>query len=153
MKSVFAALSALGLAGFIASLIVHVCGLLQYSSPFGKWVWALHIGIFPPFFLLVYYANKTKPANSGRNNVGHLMKELPPLVVKISNALFIYALLNFVVFMFQTTQYPKKEVPEWLVQRGFSGHWLIFHGAVFCGFWGLYSLRAKADLRSNSAIE
>ena len=153
MKSVFAALSALGLAGFVASLIVHICALLQHPSPFGKWVWALHIGIFPSFFILVIYSNKTKPAKSGRDNVSHLMKQLPPLVGKISNALFVYALLNFAVFMVQTTQYPKKGVPDWLIQRGFSGHWLIFHGAIFCGFWGLYLLRAKNESRLKSAIE
>jgi hypothetical protein len=153
MKSVFAALSALGMAGFVASLLVHICALLQYPSLFGKWVWALHIGIFPSFFILVIYADKTKPAKSGRNNFSHLMKQLPPWVTKVSTAFVVYALLNFAVFIYQTTQYPKKGVPEWLIQRGFSGHWLIFHGAIFCGFWGLYLLRAKDEARPKPAIE
>jgi hypothetical protein len=145
MKPLFPLFAAFGLLGFIASAVAHVYGLLRFPSPFGSWVWALHVAIFPLFFPLVYYANKTKPKDAGRDNVTHLMKRLPRPVRLISNFLFFYAILNFGLFMFQTSQYPKKEEPEWLVQRGFSGHWMVFYGAIACGFWGLHLLQSKNE--------
>lgn len=47
-----------------------------------------------------------------------------------------YALLNFVFFAVQTTQYPKNAVPDLVEYRGFSGHWMVFY---FVGAATLYS--------------
>jgi hypothetical protein len=145
MKPLFPLFAALGLLGFIASAVVHVYGLLRFPSPFGSWGWALHVAIFPLFFPLVYYANKTKPEDAGRDNITHLMKNLPAPVRLISKIIFLYAILNFALFMFQTSQYPKKGVPEWLTQRGFSGHWMVFYGVISCGFLGLHLLERKNE--------
>jgi len=138
MKSLFPVFSALGFLGFAASLVTHIYGLLERPSPFGSWAWALHVAIFPLFVPLVYWASKTKPESAGRDNVTHLMNELPSPVRHLTTITFIYALLNFALFVFQASHYPKKEVPEWLTQRGFSGHWMLFYVAIGCGFWGLH---------------
>jgi hypothetical protein len=38
-----------------------------------------------------------------------------------------YAIFNFVLFLAQTTGYPKNKVPELIEYRGFSGHWMVFY--------------------------
>ena len=149
MKPLFPLFSLLGLLGFVASLVAHCYGLLKQPSPFGGWVWALHVGIFPLFFALISCVPKTKPNDAKRDNVTELMKELPLPVRVVMSVIFGYAILNFVLFMYQTSQYPKKAVPEWLAQRGFSGHWMVFYGVIFCGFWGLYLNSKKNEIKKS----
>jgi hypothetical protein len=141
----FQASSTLGFIGFIASVVSHIFGLLGYPSPFGNWAWVLHVGIFPLFIPLVLFANKTVPKNADQGNFTHLMKEVPSSIRIIFIGLFLYTMLNFGLFIHQMSKYPRNQVPDWLTQRGFSGHWMVFYFSIFWGYWGLYLLSKRDE--------
>jgi hypothetical protein len=135
-------LAAAASAGFLASLACHLMGWLQIEPPWGKSVFVLHIGIFLVWFPLVIMANRTMP-KPGRNNFEHLVAALPKWVQPVFTILFVYALLNFVYFIYCSTQYPKHQVPFYVELRGFSGHWMMFYGIAAIGFVALSRLAPK----------
>lgn len=101
---------------------------------------ALHVGIFLVWIPLVIMANRTKPTR-GRGNMEHLLAQFPKWVRSVVYGVFIYALVNFGLFIFQTTKFPRHGVPFYLELRGFSGHWMLFYGWAAVGFVALRRLQ------------
>jgi hypothetical protein len=134
--------AAFALIGLVASIACHLMGWLQVAPPWGKGAFLLHLGLFVLWIPLVGCANRAMPAKR-RNNVEHLLKELPKWVRIAVGSLFVYALLNFVYFIFCTSQYPKHKVPLFLELRGFSGHWMMFYGCALAGYVALGRLARK----------
>ena len=128
--------------GFIASVVCHVMGWLQVEPAWGKSVFVLHIGILVLWIPLVILANRTMPAGS-RSNMAHLFAELPAWAGRAVAIFGFYVALNFVYFMYRTSQFPKGKVPFYLTLRGFSGHWMLFYGVAFVGFIALSRLARK----------
>ena len=128
--------------GLVASVACHIMGWLQIEPPWGKSVFFLHIGIFVVWIPLVLSANRTMP-KSGRNNVDHLLAELPKWARVTLGVLGAYVVMNFVYFIYCTHQYPKHGVPFSVELRGFSGHWMLFYGCALAGFVGLARLERK----------
>src|SRR6059036_3856763 len=103
-------LAVIAAAGLLASVACHLMGWLHVEPPWGKSMLPLHAGIFVVWIPLVVFANRTMP-RPGRGNLEHLLAELPRWARVATSALFIYALLNFAYFIFETRKYPKHEVP------------------------------------------
>jgi len=122
--------------GLLASMACHVMAWLQVEPPWGKSVFLLHVGIFVVWIPLVIFSKRMMP-KPGRNNLEHLLVELPKWVRIATSGLFAYAILNFVYFIYCTSQYPKHKVPFWVELRGFSGHWMLFYGIACAGFVAL----------------
>src|SRR5258706_7171333 len=122
--------------GLCASIVCHLMAWLHVQPQGGKSVFVLHVGFLVLWFPLVICANRTMP-KGGPNNTEHLFAELPKWVPVAIKILFVYALLNFVYFIFSTRHYPKNGVPFSLQLRGFSGHWMMFYGAAAAGFVAL----------------
>jgi hypothetical protein len=142
-------LAMISVAGLLASIACHILSWLQVEPPWGKSVFLLHVGIFVVWIPLVIFANRTMP-KPGRNNMDHLLAELPKWVRVCTGILFGYAILNFVYFMYCTLQYPKHGVPSSVELRGFSGHWMMFYGIASAGFIALARLARKR--RNNETI-
>ncbi len=134
--------------GFLASLVCHVMGWLHFYPPGGNTVFLLHIGVFPLWIPLVIFSNRTMPKGA-KGNAAHVQAEVPRWLRRVSAVLFAYALLNFVYFLYSTSQYPKHEVPHYVELRGFSGHWMLFYAMAGIGFVGLGRLarKRKEELR------
>jgi hypothetical protein len=141
-------LAMIAAVGFFASMACHIMGWLQVEPPWGKSVFLLHVGIFVVWFPLVIFANRTMP-KPGRNNMDHLLAELPKWMRVATGILFVYTILNFVYFIYSTSQYPKHGVPFSIELRGFSGHWMMFYGVALAGFIALSRLSRKQ--RKNEA--
>ena len=140
-------LAALATVGFLASLVCHILGWLNISPPGGKSVFVLHVGFLVLWFPLVLLANKTMPEGA-KGNVEHLLAQFPKAVRRAVTVLFVYAILNFVYFMYCASQYPKHDVPFYIELRGFSGHWMLFYGVAAVGFFALARLaRKRRNLR------
>ncbi len=135
-------LAAVSLAGLLASVGCHLAGWLGADPPWGQALFVLHVGIFPLWFPLVFFANRTMPKGA-RGNLDHLLAELPRWARVAVGVLFLYALVNFAYFMWLVRQFPKKEVPFAVVLRGFSGHWMMFYGVAAAGFVALARLSRK----------
>ena len=148
MKRFYRALGLLALAGFIASMAVHLAALsgidVEERLPY---VWALHAGIFVvalPYAILNRNKPKVKPS---WDMLGTAFSRWARFV---GAGLFAYAILNFVLFIDATEGgNPTIRDGKYLllnhgalireltlaefsaakanVIRGFSGHWMVFY--------------------------
>jgi hypothetical protein len=139
-------LAAISFLGLFASVGCHLAGWLGDDPPGGKAAFALHAGIFAVWVPLVVCANRTMPPGAG-GNLDHLLAELPRWARAAVGALFGYALVNFVSFVWSAGQYPKGGVPLALEVRGVSGHWMLFYGVAWAGFVALARLARLARKR------
>ena len=132
--------------GLLLSGVCHLLSWFHLAPPGGKAAFLLHIGIFVVWLPLVICSNQTA-STPGRGNFDHLMEQLPIWARKCVFGIFVYAMINFVVFLVLTADYPKHGVPFWLELRGFSGHWMMFYTVSLAGFVGLRRLRRSVQNR------
>lgn len=135
-------LALFSLLGLLGSMACHVIGLLGIDPPGGKRLFILHIGIFIVWIPLVIAGNRTRPSKA-RDNVDHLLAEVPKWTTVWIVAVFVYALFNFASFQWATRHYPRGKVPLALELRGFSGHWMLFYSVALAGHLGLARLKEK----------
>ncbi|WP_109127373.1 hypothetical protein [Dyella sp. C11] len=151
-------LGAVAALGFVLSLAVHIQALMgrDVASSVPA-VWMLHLGIFVVFLPFVLLSRKDF---KGARSALDLAKGLPLWVAALGGVIFVYALMNFVVFMVHTDGgNPVFEDGKYLLMqhgklireitasefaafqanelRGFSGHWLVFYfvPAAYFLFW------------------
>src|SRR2546428_7537833 len=135
----------LAVAGFLASLLVHFLALLGLPSPFGSATWFLHIGIFVVWLPTVFVAQRLGKGSKQADLWKAVFRGCPAWVRSGAYVVGAYAVVNFVLFIIQTTAYPKNKVPELIEYRGFSGHWMAFY---YIGAATLYSaIRLGLDPR------
>ncbi|MGC4120809.1 MAG: hypothetical protein QM765_40785 [Myxococcales bacterium] len=141
----FRLLALVSFLGLVFSAVCHAMAWMGLPPPGGMATFAgLHLGIFVVWFPLVASANRTMPPGA-KNNLDHLTALLPNWVRKVETALTVYAVANFLVFIYQAMHYSKHELPRAIMLRGFSGHWMLFYGAATAGFVALARLtRQKA---------
>jgi hypothetical protein len=134
------ALSLYGALGLAASAIVHfgtyVGRGLSAQHPL---FWALHIGIFPLFFVFVFRLrawSDVKPGMFGfkQNQLRwrELLAYFPPWVPPLVTVLFAYVMANFLLSMGHlppkgTHAGPPTGAEAVYMARAFSGHWLVFY--------------------------
>lgn len=127
MQSLLRPLMWIAIGGFAASLFVHLLALAGVSSPFGAATLGLHIGIFvvwlPTVLVVRRLAKNVRQADLWKA----ALRGCPPWVQPGMIIVGGYALVNFVLFLAQTSGYPKNDVPLVIAYRGFSGHWMIFY--------------------------
>jgi hypothetical protein len=124
--------AALGLA---LSLCVHVMSFFG-APPGGDGLFvALHVGIFPLWFCVIFIANRMAGGSlfgGGRRFAWKpLLDRAPPALRYMTIGFFIYAIFNFALFFLSIASQP--HVPHAAappdVWRGFSGHWMAFYSA------------------------
>jgi len=123
---------ALALIGFILSVAAHLAAVAGSPIPFGKSVWALHVGIFVVWLPTVLVAYRMTRGANRKDFWKVALVGCPKWMRMALYAVFGYAILNFVFFMATTSSQPQPagDAPPQVV-RGFSGHWMIFYGAAF----------------------
>ncbi len=152
------------LSGWTLALIVHLISLADIDIS-GKipYVWILHIGIFVVWIPVVFDLIKNEELKDYKqssvlnrmNPIGYfkiIFKETPTWIIIIAICGFVYASINFSLFM--TSQIGTPDISEGqyilhnhgqLIQtlteqeyhhykanevRGFSGHWILFYGVA-----------------------
>jgi hypothetical protein len=119
-------------AGFLASAFVNLASWMKVDL--GPRTMLLHIGVFVVFVPAVFMAQGLQPRR--RSDWKTMLRGCPPWVPKAMGGLFAYAIVNFVLFILQTGGHPKHVAdPQYLVNRGFSGHWMIFYAAACAMYW------------------
>jgi hypothetical protein len=140
----FTPLALVGLTGFAVSLWVHVLtylgiALQEHTSA----VWLLHVGLFPPSFVMVIRLQRWS-TGSWWFRTGFRWRELaaylPAWAIFSVVGLFGYAFVNFLL---ATSHLPAgvgatatvesgaatgSHLQAVYTARAFSGHWLIFYG-------------------------
>jgi hypothetical protein len=123
-------------AGFVASLLVHILALMGLASPFGSATWLLHVGIFVVWFPTVLIAQRLTRGAKQVDFWKATFRGCPGWAKAGAYVVGGYAMLNFVFFALQTSRYPRNEIPDIVEYRGFSGHWMAFY---YVGAATLYS--------------
>jgi hypothetical protein len=115
------------LVGGLAGLVCHSAAWLGFTTSISL---GLHILAMGLCFLLFAF---------GGGNTREFLQLHEPLrprwVGHVLNLLFAYAVINFLIFMARSSQYPRKQVPSHVVHQGFSGHWMLFLGVAADGYW------------------
>lgn len=130
----------LAAAGLCVSIYVHLLALMDMPIPWDGSVWFLHIGIFVVWFPAVLIAQRVVRNVSQKDFWKIVLSGCPPWMRTVGYALFGYAILNFLYFMFLSQN---GETGEGVEIRGFSGHWLVFYGMAFAI---LYSVHTRPEL-------
>lgn len=137
----------LALAGFLATVVVHLMALLQMPVPpllqpyindalYG----ILGAGVFVVWIPTVLAATAVSHSHRlSRVAWSTLMKGCPVWMRNTVYGLFAYAFINF----FLVLGVEHNAQGGGLVPRGFSGHWLLFYGAAFAV---LYSITRRPEL-------
>lgn len=147
-------LGGLALVGFGLSLLAHVAALfgvdVQTHVPS---VWLLHVGIFVVFVPMVFQLRSLGSSTDARA----LLRGIPVWPALLVVLLFVYALVNFLVFVGGSgpgspalrgssfvlerkgvliRQITESEYRTFRAAeiRGFSGHWLVFYFVPFTHF-------------------
>jgi hypothetical protein len=148
-------LGLVALTGFVLAAVAHVFALAgvdvaEYYPP----VWFLHIGIFIVFIPFVLSSRKILGAHP---SLAAMRALVPGWVFVAGLAVFIYAIVNFALFIAATQGgNPSMEAGKYLLKnhgrlirelsqaeyvalranelRGFSGHWLFFYFVAFAYF-------------------
>jgi len=145
----------MALTGFVLAAAAHVFALagVDVAEHFPP-VWFLHIGIFIVFVPFVLSSRKILGKHPSLADMRALV---PSWVFFAGVAVFIYALVNFALFVAATQGgNPSMEAGKYVLQnhgrlirelshaeyvalrvnelRGFSGHWLFFYFVSFAYF-------------------
>ncbi len=134
-------LAVLAALGFAVSLVVHLAAWAGVAPPGAAW--GLHIGIFLVWLPTVLVSQGLTRDFKQREFWTAALRGAPPWVPTALKWLMGYAIANFLLFMFQTTQGPKADAA--VQARGFSGHWLIFYGAAAATLYSAVQLRQHGD--------
>jgi hypothetical protein len=118
--------------GLVLSVAVHVLSLFgfQLGAPLFT---ALHVGIFPLWFVVVLLSMKMIGSASRKDFWKIALSGCPPWMRYMTRGFFIYAIVNFAIFFFltagQQSAKPAGGDPTAVVLHGFSGHWMAFYSA------------------------
>ncbi len=139
MRYIFYPLIVLAAIGLLLSIIVHISSFAGFI-PLGKYSWGLHVGAIVIWFpaVLAMMANLKgqlfkldwKEAFILNPFRHRFFKGCPKWMIILTSLVFIYGILNFVIFMGfeKSTGFESIDTAQML--RGFSGHWMIFYSAA-----------------------
>ena len=136
---VFLLLTFISTMGVIASVGCHILGWLRIDPPSGKRVFALHFAIMALWFVMIISgAIHSTPEPRERSSFGVILDSFPQWTRTGLFALFAYAFIHFIFFLFQTRGRSAHRLPLYVQVRGASGHWMVFYAAATLGFFALY---------------
>jgi len=128
-------LIALSVIGLALSLWVHIGALAGRKVAPESFFWMLHIGIFVVWLPAVLIAQTRIGSLQRRDMWKVLLTGAPEWVRFMVYAFGCYAIVNFLIFMFQAPPNGTQGHPPAAVWRGFSGHWMAFYSAALAIFY------------------
>jgi hypothetical protein len=141
----------LAIAGFVASVIVHLCALAGQPNPFGPAAWALHVGIFVVWFPTVLVAQRLSKGAKQADFWKATLRGCPSWVKNVAYVVGAYAVVNFLlVFLLHGANESRKQVDE---LRGFSGHWMLFYYIAAATLYSATRLGPQSERRCPNGHE
>lgn len=133
MKVILFPFLVLAACGLALSVGAHLTGLVGATTPGGKLVWGLHLGIFVVWIPAVIVSLRTTRYAVQKDFWRVALAGCPVWMRRALNVLIGYAVLNFAVFIVTSvgeSAQPVGDAPPSVI-RGFSGHWMVFYGTAF----------------------
>jgi hypothetical protein len=130
--------------GFVISLLAHVMAVFGNMPGGNGLFFALHIGIFPIFGLVILLFGQNATSSKGWGAFKLILSGCPRWMHYLVYASFIYAFINFALFILQgfVSSQPMQSDgsdPPAMVWRGFSGHWMLFYSVALAGLMTAYN--------------
>ncbi len=148
---VFIFLSAAGLA---LSLWVHTSAIFHLTTPIGGYAWALHFGLFlvcPPAAGAAMLAAVATRGGKPTELWKAARRGCPLWMRLMESGFFVYAFVNFFLFLNASHHRMESGAAPIAVFRGFSGHWMAFYCFALCEYYGAWRLQGrKRDRRQMS---
>jgi hypothetical protein len=118
--------------GLALSLVVHILSFFGIQFGGNTLFFGLHVGIFPLWIPVVFIAQKMTGGAQRRDFWKVALSGCPPRMKYMTYGFFIYAFVNFAIFIIVVSMHPPAKggtalPPE--VLHGFSGHWMAFYSA------------------------
>ena len=125
-------------AGFLLSLIAHVLALFGIAMPGGGLIWMLHVGIFVVWIPTILFSRWRFRDVPRKDQMDVIIGDCPLWMRRTVKILFVYAIVNFFLFIASTHGHPKPTgaAPPAVI-RGFFGHWMIFYAVAFVAFYSI----------------
>jgi hypothetical protein len=138
-------------AGFVLSLITHLMALIGKAPPGGGLVWGLHVGIFAVWIPTVLITNRKVQGVQRKVSWETAMLGCPTWMRRTLKVVFVYAIINFILFLLGTVGHPKPVGPAPpSVVRGFSGHWMVFYGVAFSTLYAAFKASRRKDTETKA---
>jgi hypothetical protein len=117
--------------GLVLSLVVHILSFFGISFGGNALFFGLHVGIFPLWIPVVLIAQKMMGGAQRKDFWKVALAGCPSWMRYMTYGFFIYAIVNFAIFIVLTSMHPppKGGEPPAVVLHGFSGHWMAFYSA------------------------
>jgi hypothetical protein len=118
--------------GLALSLLVHILSFFGIQFGGNALFFGLHVGIFPLWIPVVLIGQKMMGGTSRRNFWKVALSGCPPWMKYMTYGFFIYAFVNFAIFIFIVSAHPPPKgltEPPAEALHGFSGHWMAFYSA------------------------
>jgi hypothetical protein len=116
--------------GFVLSVTAHLAALFGLPQPLGDAVMGLHIGIFVVWLPAVMVGNQLVKDFQQKDFWKAALRGCPPWMRGLTFAVFVYAVLNFFMFIALAPARVKGQKADTRSDvRGFSGHWMAFYAA------------------------
>ena len=118
--------------GLALSLLVHVLSFFGIQFGGNALFFGLHVGIFPLWIPVVWISQKMSGGARRMDMWKIMLSGCPPWMKYMTYGFFIYAFVNFAVFMLLVSAHPPVKgatEPPAEVLHGFSGHWMAFYSA------------------------
>jgi len=125
-------------AGLILSLAVHVLSFFDITLGGESLFFALHVGIFPLWMIVVLIMQRAMTGMTvgsgwgfqGNAKLFRIFFAGCPVWIKVMTmGFFVYAFVNFVVFVFLAPSANVQGTASPIMWHGFSGHWMAFYSA------------------------
>ena len=130
--------------GFVISLVAHVMAIFGDMPGGNGLFFALHIGIFPVFALMISLFGMSGSSMKGWSAFKPILSGCPRWMHYLVYGSFGYAFVNFALFFVQgfvspDAVQPHGSNPPAMAWRGFSGHWMLFYSVALAGLTTAYN--------------
>jgi hypothetical protein len=138
----------LSLVGLLLSIVAHVFSWTNRLF-IGEAIWGLHMAAIVMAVPAILASHGQARDFPYRDWWRAMLRGCPSWMRKAVAALFIYAIVNFIVFMFIAPSGDRVagEPTPPVVIRGFSGHWMALYAVFFATLYSTYVVSQRDPAR------
>jgi hypothetical protein len=134
-------------AGLLVSVLVHCMAVLGISSANKGLLGVLGLGVFVAWVPAVLVAGSLAKDVPARQFWPAVMRGCPQWMRTAAAAFFVYAIVNFFVFMLQTMGKPPLPADDPLSLRAITGHIAAFYAVGMAILYSAIQVRRVGEVR------
>jgi hypothetical protein len=117
--------------GLLLSVASHIASWFGSKGPLGDFAFVLHIGVFVVWIPAVLVQLRLTDGVNRKDQWKAMLRGCPRWMRLTVSGLFLYALVNFIIFVvIAPVKAPRGTMPPSVV-HGLSGYWMVFYAVAF----------------------